>query len=244
MEREAEERTAGLLGLTREDVTHETQPALQALGQACLRHRLAASDDPRCQDFRRLIEESVRPNSPRHSADLRDHMTYCPHCTAAYEELSALRDTPRTALAEGLLPWSGTAYARDAQASPYLDFPPPNGSSSRSLPSPSSRRRFALASAVLGVTLVPLLIVLLSPGDDPSTPQGAAGTVPVSAVPSRPEATAPDTSPPPATKSPSPSPTSRPPTTPARSRARPPRPDPRPRPHPCSARRGPSLPRW
>lgn len=241
VEREAEERTACLLGLTREDVTHETQPALQALGQACLRYRLAASDDPRCQDFRRLIEESVRPDSPRHSADLRAHMTYCPHCTAAYEELSALRDTPRTALAEGLLPWSGTAYAKDAPTSPYPNAPAPGDSSSGSPSSPPSRRRFALASAVLGVTLVPLLIVLLSPGDDPSAPQGAAGTLPVTAVPSRPEATATVSPSPPATKSPSPSPTSRPPTTPAPAPSPTPTPTSKPTPTPTPAFRAPGA---
>lgn len=64
VERESEGRTADLLGLTHEDVEHETDSALQALAQACLRSRLAASDDPRCQDFRRLIEESVRPVNP------------------------------------------------------------------------------------------------------------------------------------------------------------------------------------
>ncbi|MER8009351.1 RICIN domain-containing protein [Streptomyces sp. NPDC094149] len=111
VEREAERRTALLLGLTREDVAHETPAALQAMAQACLRSRLAASGDPRCGNFGRLIEESVRPDSPRESADLRAHMVHCAHCTAAYTDLAALRDSPRTALAEGLLPWSGTAYA-------------------------------------------------------------------------------------------------------------------------------------
>ncbi|MFF1706441.1 hypothetical protein [Streptomyces sp. NPDC058252] len=95
-------------------MTYDTEPALQALAQACLKSRLAASDDPRCPDFRRLIEESVRPDTSRHSPDLHAHMVHRPHCTRAYEELSALRDHPRTALAEGLLPWAGTAYATAA----------------------------------------------------------------------------------------------------------------------------------
>ncbi|NEC71312.1 ricin-type beta-trefoil lectin domain protein, partial [Streptomyces rochei] len=62
-------------------------------------------------DFRRLIEESIRPDSPRDSPDLHAHMARCPHCAEAYEEQCTLRDAPRTALAEGLLPWAGTAYA-------------------------------------------------------------------------------------------------------------------------------------
>ncbi|WP_105973404.1 RICIN domain-containing protein [Streptomyces geranii] len=216
VEREPEERAAELLGLTHEDVTHETESALQALAQACLRSRLAASHDPRCQDFRRLIEESVRPVSPRHSTDLNSHMVICPHCSVAYEELAALRDNPRTALGEGLLPWSGTAYARDAPTVTRTNSlpskagwpppPPPPGPAPAKSP---SRRRFALASAVLGVTLVPLLIVQLSSGDGSSSPQGASNTFPV-AVPSSSGATAPSA--PPVTKSPSPSPTSRPPT--------------------------------
>ncbi|SOD76935.1 Ricin-type beta-trefoil lectin domain-containing protein [Streptomyces sp. 1222.2] len=112
VEQEPENRTAVLLGLTADDVTYMRESALQALRQACLRGRLAASDDPRCQDFRRLIEESVRPDSPRHSTDLRAHMEHCPYCSGAYEELCALRDSPRATLAEGLLPWGGTAYTR------------------------------------------------------------------------------------------------------------------------------------
>ncbi|MBE4739995.1 ricin-type beta-trefoil lectin domain protein [Streptomyces caniscabiei] len=114
VEDEPDDRTAVLLGLTPDDVTYKRESALHALRQACLRVRLAASDDPRCQDFRRLIEESVRPDTPRHSTDLRAHMEHCPHCTGAYEELRALRDSPRATLAEGLLPWGGTAYTRSA----------------------------------------------------------------------------------------------------------------------------------
>lgn len=64
VEQEPDDRTAVLLGLTPDDVTYKRESALQALRQACLRVRLAASDDPRCQDFRRLIEESVRPDTP------------------------------------------------------------------------------------------------------------------------------------------------------------------------------------
>ena len=112
VEREPDDRTAVLLGLTPDDVTYKRESALQALRQVCLKVRLAASDDPRCQDFRRLIEESVRPDTPRHSPDLHAHMEHCAYCAGAYEELCALRDSPRATLAEGLLPWGGTAYAR------------------------------------------------------------------------------------------------------------------------------------
>ncbi|MGA5340801.1 hypothetical protein ACPCK3_16935 [Streptomyces griseoincarnatus] len=110
VEREPAEDTAALLGMTREDVTYGTDAALQQLTRACLRTRLTASEDPDSPDFGRLIEEAVRPDSPRDSADLHTHMTHCPHCTTAYEELAALRDAPSTALAEGLLPWGGRAY--------------------------------------------------------------------------------------------------------------------------------------
>ncbi|WP_338897880.1 RICIN domain-containing protein [Streptomyces sp. TG1A-60] len=111
VEREPDDSTAVLLGLAPDDVTYRQESALHALRQACLRVRLQASEDPRCQDFRRLIEESVRPDTPRHSPDLHSHMAHCAHCTTAYGELSALRDHPRVTLAEGLLPWGGTAYA-------------------------------------------------------------------------------------------------------------------------------------
>jgi hypothetical protein len=214
VEQEPTEATAGLLGLTREDVAYGTDPALQQLAQACLRTRLAASDDPRCRDFRRLIEESVRPDSPRDSADLHTHMAHCAHCTAAYEEQSALRDTPRAVLAEGLLPWGGTAYAvgeRDAEV------PVTNGTWP-----PYRRRRFALASAALGVALAPLLVFLLSRGGDAPAPEAAgAVTTPASKPPTA--VTVTTTAPPTPSPSPSRSP-SKPSKSPSPTRSSPPSP--------------------
>lgn len=209
LERETQDMTAGHLGLTRADVTYGADAALHQLGRACLRTRLAASGDPDCRDFGRLIEESVRPDSPRDSADLRTHMAYCPHCTAAYEELSALRDDPRPALAEGLLPWAGTAYVAGAADST-------GGRRGRAHAAdatwPPYRRRAVLVSTVLGVALALLVVFLLSRSGSPSAaPVGSVGTptgVPpvavtvTTTVSARPSA------------SPSPSPTSRPPKTP------------------------------
>ncbi|MCZ1000489.1 RICIN domain-containing protein [Streptomyces mirabilis] len=162
VEKEPADRAAVLLGLTREDVTYGAQPALHALGQACLKARLAASDDPRCGDFRRLIEEALRPDNPRSSPDLHAHMAHCAHCTTAYEELSALRDHPRTALAEGLLPWSGTAYVMSEAGEPRPGVPPRRGPGRRPAVSSSPRRRprrrpgaAAVRRAVVGRLAVP-----------------------------------------------------------------------------------------
>ncbi|MFD0137807.1 ricin-type beta-trefoil lectin domain protein [Streptomyces sp. NPDC127159] len=160
VEGESADRTAGFLGLGQEDVEYGTEQALNAMGQACLRSRLAASDDPRCGDFRRLIEESVRPDNPRFSGDLHAHMVRCAHCTAAYEELTALRDAPRTALAEGLLPWGGTAYVELGTSEP-----PAHPRAAQATWPPG--RRLALASAALGLALAPLLVFLLSSQGSP-----------------------------------------------------------------------------
>jgi hypothetical protein len=203
VDREPARNTATLLGLSREDVTYGTDPALQQLARACLHSRLAASEDADCPDFGRLIEESVRPDSPRDSADLLRHMARCPHCTTAYEELSALRDTPRTALAEGLLPWGGTAYAanevdaagddsggdagprtagrtaawrdRSCPAEPGRDRAEPDGA--------PGRRRTVLVSAVLGATLLPMAVFLTVRGGFPSQDPVASGSGRVSAPP-------------------------------------------------------------
>ncbi|MFF5479268.1 RICIN domain-containing protein [Streptomyces sp. NPDC012935] len=223
VEQEPADRTAGLLGLTREDVTYGTDPALQQLARSCLRARLTASDDPDCSDFGRLIEESVRPDSPRDSADLHAHMARCPHCTTAYEELSALRDSPRTTLAEGLLPWGGTAYAAGAPGE-REDLRRRRGTrlvpAKRSWPVPgwpSDRRRVVLVSAALGVALLPLVAFLVAQGGTSSQePVGAVGTevsvppvaVTVTAtVSATPSASSPSPSPSPSRSSKSPSPT-------------------------------------
>ncbi|MFE1290440.1 ricin-type beta-trefoil lectin domain protein [Streptomyces sp. NPDC058751] len=226
VEREPAERTALVLGLTPEDVSYGTGQALQSLGQACLRYRLAASDDPRCGDFRRLIEESVRPGSSRSSTDLHTHMAHCPHCSAAYEELTALRDHPRSALAEGLLPWAGTAYvADDAPGTGTLPPGPATGPRTSAWPWPPSRRFVLTSAAALGVALAPVLFLLLPQGGEPATgaagsvgtPSGPAAVTVTATVPVTPSAPTPSASPSPSATSASPSPsrTSAPPRSPS-----------------------------
>ncbi|WP_031481311.1 RICIN domain-containing protein [Streptomyces bicolor] len=221
VEREPVERTAALLGLTREDVTYGIDPALQQLARACLRTRLAASDDVDCPDFGRLIEESVRPDSPRDSADLHAHMARCPHCTTAYEELSALRDAPRTALAEGLLPWGGAAYAgvgagdRAVSGAAVDRSRPKRGWPERGWP--PDRGRVVLVSAAAGVALLPLVLFLVAQGGSSSSqdPVGSVGTA-VSAPPVAVTVTA-TVSATPSASSPSPSRSSSPSPSPSRS---------------------------
>ncbi|MFF9816343.1 ricin-type beta-trefoil lectin domain protein [Streptomyces sp. NPDC014006] len=176
LEGETAQRTAALVGVSPADVAHGTGPALKTLAQACLRQRLAASPDPDCGDFRRLIEESVRPDGPRDSADLRAHMTHCASCTAAREELTALYDTPAAVLAEGLLAWGGTAYLRREAADTGPLLLPEQ-------PAWRPARRVALASAALGVALVPLLVLLLEPAEQPAQDRASAVTTPTIAPP-------------------------------------------------------------
>ncbi|MFF1442866.1 ricin-type beta-trefoil lectin domain protein [Streptomyces sp. NPDC058295] len=223
VEREPVERTATLLGLTPEDVTYGTGPALHLLAQACLRHRLAASDDPRCGDFRRLIEQSVRPDAPRHSPDLEAHRAHCPHCATAYEEQCALRDDPRGALAEGLLVWGGSAYVRD-------DRQPSGGRGPTAARRPS--RRVALASAALGVAVVPVAVALLLTSGGSGDSRDAAGAVVTgpSAVP--PVTVTATVAAPPASSPASPSPSPTPSSSPSRTGTPPP---PKPTPPPTRA---------
>ncbi|WP_089102305.1 RICIN domain-containing protein [Streptomyces hyaluromycini] len=207
LDREPAERTATYLGLTPEDVRYDTPPALQSLAQACLRTRLAASDDPRCADFRRLIEESVRPENPRHSPDLHAHMARCPHCTAAFEDLTALRDAPRETLAEGLLPWAGTAYVRLGITPAPPTEPGPGAAPPRERRLRS--RRLLLTSTALGVALVPLLLFLLN-RPAPHTRPPAAATPPVQVTVTATVSPSPSPSPARPSHSPSPSPSATP----------------------------------
>ncbi|WP_316748857.1 RICIN domain-containing protein [Streptomyces herbicida] len=224
VEQEPEESTAALLGLTHEDVRFGTPQALQAMAQACLKHRLAASDDPQCGDFRRLIEESVRPGTPRYSSDLHTHMAHCAHCTAAYEDLAALRDAPRAALAEGLLPWAGTTYARNA--APTAEANQPQEKRSR----PASRR-VVLTSVALGVAMAPLLVFALAQSGSPGR-RPTAATLPPSSPPVTVTATVSVPAPSPTSKSPSPTKTSHPPKSPSATPKPKPKPKPTPKPTP------------
>ncbi|MBA2806683.1 ricin-type beta-trefoil lectin domain protein [Streptomyces sp. KM273126] len=239
VDEEPDERTATFLGCTREDVTYGAEPAFQALRQSVLTSLLARSANPDCQDFRRLIEEAAHPENPRHSPDLQDHMAHCGHCAGAYQELTALRDTPRTALAEGLLAWDGTAYvlggsARSRTAGASAGARTRAGTGARTgagttatgtasggtrWPSWLPSRRLTLASAALAVAAAPLLVYLLSPaGSD----QRQAAAVQPSTRPTAetaPASLTPDPTPTPTAVSPTPTPTptrtSRPPKTPS-----------------------------
>ncbi|MFJ8364171.1 ricin-type beta-trefoil lectin domain protein [Streptomyces sp. NPDC093984] len=209
VDQEPPERTAVLLGLSPQDVAYDIEPAFKALRESVLKTRLAGSGNPRCQDFRRLIEESLRPDKPRYSADLHAHMAYCVHCATAYEELSHLRDAPRTALAEGLLPWGGAAYVRS-------DGEEQSAVAGARLADWWPSRRFALAATAVGVALAPLLVYLMTSGGSqparaaseirrPTPPPAVTVTATVSVTPS--SSPSPSPSPTPATTSPSPTPT-------------------------------------
>ncbi|WLW54510.1 RICIN domain-containing protein [Streptomyces sp. YU58] len=209
VEQEPTDHTAAMAGLSPADVPHDTARALDALAQACLRSRLAASTDPHCGDFRRLISEAVRPDSPRQSADLRSHMAHCAHCTTAHEELSALRDAPRAALVEGLLPWAGVAYGNRRKDVPEAGTSTGTGIGTGTAPDHLRRppRRLLLTSAALGVALAPLLAFLLTQGDSASPQESTGAAVSTPPVPPAPPPVTVTVSPPPTTASASPSPT-------------------------------------
>ncbi|WP_327663022.1 MULTISPECIES: ricin-type beta-trefoil lectin domain protein [unclassified Streptomyces] len=185
------------IGTSARDVAQARGAALDALRGACLAARVARAQDTHCRGYQRLIEEATRPGRPRNTADLDAHLARCPSCTAAYLELTALRDDPRRALAEGLLPWGGTDYllteapptapppapATAPAAVPQQTAPRSHRATSttradRRRPARRARRRaprrpaavratpmgFALASAAVGVALVPLLILALTEG--------------------------------------------------------------------------------
>jgi hypothetical protein len=156
VEQDPPERVAGLSGLSPQVVAYSVEPALWRLGQSLLANRLAASGSQDCRGFRRLIEESVRPGTPRYSVDLHTHMGRCAHCATAYEELSRLRDSPRTALAEGLLPWGGAAYVRDTGEQIRAG--------AHRLPNWWPSRRLALGATAVGAAVAPLLVYLLMSG--------------------------------------------------------------------------------
>ncbi|WP_328773844.1 RICIN domain-containing protein [Streptomyces sp. NBC_00286] len=242
---ESEADTARFLGVAPEDVAYGMQGAFHDLCQSVLTTRLAGSDDPDCQDFHRLIEEAVRPERPRRSADLDAHMGGCPHCATGYEELAALRDTPRAALAEGLLPWGGAAYAMSGgavdEARQEVRTAAGQGERSAARWSWSAwwpSRRVAIVSAALGVALAPLLVYALTQGDSGS--QESAGAVDTPTRP--PSATVTSTFSPPPTlsataQSPSPEPTK-----PTRSASPSPKPTPTPTPTTTPTRSKPPAP--
>jgi hypothetical protein len=239
VDQEPADRTALLLGCAREDVTSGSEHAFQAMRQSVLTTLLARSASPRCQDFRPLIEEAAHPETPRHRADLQDHMAHCGHCAGAYQELAALRDTPRTALAEGLLAWGGTAYVMGGAA----EHRARGGKAAAAADGRWPKHRLALVSAALGMATVPLLYVLASGGSEPAAAEQAPARPPAvtSLATAGVSQSAPATSPSGTAKSPGPKPSptpSRPPSAttakpaPSPTKSAPKKPRPKYEPHP------------
>ncbi|MFF3495612.1 ricin-type beta-trefoil lectin domain protein [Streptomyces sp. NPDC002795] len=187
-------------GTPARNVTQARGAALDALRGACLAARAARAQDTHCRGYRRLIEEATRPGRPRGGADLATHLARCPSCTAAYLELTALRDDPRRALAEGLLPWGGTEYLLTETpamapvpqaAAPHRHRATPTARAVRRRKAPRRRTAvratpmgFALAAAAVGVLLVPLLILTLTEGrPDLSAVGQGMGTTPTPTSP-------------------------------------------------------------
>lgn len=91
LERESPSRTAGYLGLTREDVTYGTDQALQSMAQACLRSRLmrlrrSALRRLPCGSSRRPYDRTARVRVPtctptwRTAPTARRRTRNCPPC--------------------------------------------------------------------------------------------------------------------------------------------------------------------
>ncbi|MDX3224949.1 ricin-type beta-trefoil lectin domain protein [Streptomyces sp. ME19-01-6] len=227
VEQEPPERVANLLGLSPQEVAYGIEPALWRLRQSLLKTRLDASGHQHCQGFQRLIEESVRPGTQRCNADLHTHMGHCGHCATAYEELSQLRDTPRTTLAEGLLPWGGAAYARG-------DTGEQTRAGTDGLTNGWPSRRIALGATAVGAAVAPLLVYLLvSGGSEHVQAASSVRTPPSSPTPTVTAPRTPSPSPTPRTKSSSPTPT---PTPTASKTAQPalPKATPKPKPKPTA----------
>ncbi|MFF2846618.1 ricin-type beta-trefoil lectin domain protein [Streptomyces sp. NPDC058001] len=131
--------TALFLGMKEDEIAWAKGAAVEVFARAFLKAHLARYGDARCQGFRRLIEESVRPREPRHSEDLYRHLEACPCCGEAHAVLLALRETPRPVLAGGLLPWDGAAYMTSRQeALPPGELPSPRGRHASGGPKPSA----------------------------------------------------------------------------------------------------------
>ncbi|MGP3772573.1 ricin-type beta-trefoil lectin domain protein [Streptomyces sp. SDT5-1] len=191
VDEEPDAATGLVVGAPAREVAQARGEALEALRGTVLAAREARAQGAPCLGLRRLVEPATRPARPRRTADLDAHLARCPSCTAAYLELTALRDTPRSALAEGLLPW-GAADHLTAEPAPTPPPPPaprrrPRNTvppRHRAAPGARPRRRraapmrLALASTAAGVALVPLLILTLTEGrpDLSAVVQGTATT--------------------------------------------------------------------
>ncbi|MFF3763208.1 ricin-type beta-trefoil lectin domain protein [Streptomyces sp. NPDC001922] len=130
VDEEPDTEAATFLGVRPVEVPDLAARTLVAMRAAYLRTYLQCTEDRRCQGFRRLIEAAARPENPRRSEDLEQHVAECAGCHLTLVELTALGATPRAVLADGLLGWGGAAYlAAERVPVPASPVPAPSDGS-------------------------------------------------------------------------------------------------------------------
>ncbi|WP_235453104.1 RICIN domain-containing protein, partial [Streptomyces olivochromogenes] len=100
---------AGLLGMDAETATAALQEARDKFREGCVRaHReLAPTKD--CRFYNRLLDVPIRRGGAL-LPDVQQHLSQCPYCRHAAEQLSHVEARPGMLLAEAVLGWGARRY--------------------------------------------------------------------------------------------------------------------------------------
>ncbi|RSS37150.1 RICIN domain-containing protein [Streptomyces sp. WAC08241] len=179
VEREPDDEVAPMTGDRPETLAGLVSRALVSCHDASLHLHLDTRPTPWCSGFGRMLDAAATREDVRRNPHLTRHLGECPGCTTALRGLMALRETPRSVLAEAVLGSApGAAYAvtatvpGDGAPSPTTTAPPsPRSPAERARGTTGGTRNPAVPCAI-GVVTVLLaagaLVTVTRPAGTPS----------------------------------------------------------------------------
>ncbi|MBY8842532.1 RICIN domain-containing protein [Streptomyces sp. SP2-10] len=176
---------AGLLGVDTATATTALEQAREQFRAGCVRAHRELAPTRECRFYNRLLDVPIRRGGAL-LPDVRRHLTVCPHCRYAAEQLGHFDGGLPLLLAEAVLGWGGRRYLdsrpgrgapEERPIPPVPPFPPslpaaPAASGGRHRTAPERRPRTVVALG-LALTALALLTTVLAAGsrsDDNGVP--------------------------------------------------------------------------
>ncbi|WP_251092490.1 RICIN domain-containing protein [Streptomyces sp. Caat 7-52] len=167
---------AGLLGVDTATATTALEQAREQFRAGCVRAHRELAPTRECRFYNRLLDVPIRRGGAL-LPDVRRHLTVCPHCRYAAEQLGHFDGGLPLLLAEAVLGWGGRRYLdsrpgrgapEERPIPPVPPFPPslpaaPAASGGRHRTAPERRPRTVVALG-LALTALALLATVLADG--------------------------------------------------------------------------------
>ncbi|WP_328540270.1 RICIN domain-containing protein [Streptomyces sp. NBC_00344] len=196
---------AGLLGVDEHTASDALEQAREQFRAGCVRAHRELAPSKECRSYNRLLDVSIRRGDVM-LPDVQQHLTGCPYCRTAAEQLGFFQGSLGLLLAETVLGWGARRYldSRPGRAGQGLHAAGPGGRERRQAGAGRHRllpdmvalggqftrsKRAKVLLGGLGLVVAALLVAMLAAdlmSDDEEGPAASAGPAGSHTVTSRP----------------------------------------------------------